>query len=34
VPNVEHLWHVTDHLVLDDPRLAAVRQWLEDEDAG
>jgi len=27
--NIEHLWHVADHIVLDDARLAAVQEWLE-----
>jgi len=26
---IDHFWHVTDHVVLDDPRLVAVRGWLE-----
>jgi hypothetical protein len=29
MPNVDHLWHVADHIVLDDPRAADVRSWLE-----
>jgi hypothetical protein len=29
MPNIDHLWHVADHIVLDDPRAARVRQWLE-----
>jgi hypothetical protein len=29
MPNIGHLWHVADHIVLDDPRLAEVRDWLE-----
>jgi len=29
MPNIEHLWHVADHIVLDDHRVAAVRDWLE-----
>jgi hypothetical protein len=28
--NIDHLWHVADHIVIDDPRLAAVREWLEE----
>jgi hypothetical protein len=28
--NIDHLWHVADHIVIDDPRLAAVRKWLEE----
>jgi len=27
--NIEHVWHVADHIVLDDPRLAAVQEWLD-----
>ena len=27
--NFDHLWHVADHIVLDDARLTPVRQWLE-----
>jgi hypothetical protein len=26
---IGHLWHVVDHIVLDDPRLAPVQQWLD-----
>jgi len=29
MPNIADLWHVADHIVLDDPRLAVVREWLE-----
>jgi hypothetical protein len=29
LPDVEHLWHVADHVVLDDPRASDVRTWLE-----
>jgi hypothetical protein len=29
MPNIDHLWHVADHIVLDDSRLAAVQEWLE-----
>jgi hypothetical protein len=29
LPNIEHLWHLVDHMVLDDPRLADVQEWLE-----
>jgi hypothetical protein len=29
-PDVAHLWHVVDHVVVDDPRLARVRAWLEE----
>lgn len=31
MPNVDHLWHVADHIVLDDPRVAEVQKWLEGE---
>ena len=27
--DIDHLWHVADHIVLEDDRLAAVRDWLE-----
>jgi hypothetical protein len=27
--NIDHLWHVADHIVPDDVRLTAVRKWLE-----
>ena len=27
--NSDRLWHVVDHIVLDDPRLSAVREWLD-----
>jgi hypothetical protein len=30
--SIGHLWHVVDHIVLDDPRLPPVQQWL-DHDA-
>jgi hypothetical protein len=30
MPNIDHLWHVTDHIVLDDSRLSAVQDWLHD----
>ena len=29
--NIDHLWHVADHIVLDDPRLADVETWLSGE---
>jgi hypothetical protein len=29
LPEVAHLWHVVDHVALDDPRLSAVRAWLD-----
>jgi len=30
-PDIEHLWHVADHIVLDDPRVAEVQKWLAGE---
>jgi hypothetical protein len=27
-PDLDHLWHVVDHIVLDDSRLTAVQRWL------
>jgi hypothetical protein len=29
IPNVEHLWHVADHIVRDDPRAAQIQPWIE-----
>ena len=29
IENVNHLWHVADHILLNDARLAPVLQWLE-----
>jgi hypothetical protein len=29
IPNVDHVWHVADHVVLDDPRAAEVQEWLQ-----
>jgi hypothetical protein len=29
--DLDHLWHVVDHIVLEDPRLPAVQQWLAEE---
>jgi hypothetical protein len=26
--NIDRVWHVIDHVVLDDPRLPSVQQWL------
>ena len=26
--NLDHLWDVADHIVLDDPRMATVAEWL------
>jgi len=31
MPNIDHLWQVADHIVLDDPRIAEVQKWLEGE---
>jgi hypothetical protein len=31
VPNIDHLWHIADHVVIDDPRVAAVDSWLRHE---
>jgi hypothetical protein len=31
VPKIDHLWHVADHVVTDDPRIAAVDSWLGRE---
>lgn len=31
VPNVDQLWHVADHIVTDDPRVATVDAWLTHE---
>lgn len=28
LPSLDHLWHVADHVVLDDPRAADVEAWL------
>jgi hypothetical protein len=28
--DLKHVWHVIDHIVLDDSRLAAVNQWLDE----
>ena len=28
-PHIDHLWHVADHIVLDDPRAVDVQNWLE-----
>ncbi len=29
MPNIDHLWHVADHIVLDDPRVVEVEDWLK-----
>jgi hypothetical protein len=31
MPDIDHLWHLVDHIVLDDQRLAAVQEWLEQK---
>jgi hypothetical protein len=31
VPNLDQLWHVADHIVTDDPRVATVDAWLRHE---
>ena len=28
-PDLAPVWHVVDHIVLDDPRAAEIRHWLE-----
>jgi hypothetical protein len=28
-PRISHLWHVADHIVLGDPRIAALEAWLK-----
>jgi hypothetical protein len=27
--DTDHLWHVADHIVVDDPRIQAVEAWLK-----
>jgi hypothetical protein len=29
-PNIDQLWHVADHIVTDDPRVAAVDEWVNN----
>jgi hypothetical protein len=29
LPGIEHVWHLADHIVLEDPRAAAIQAWLE-----
>jgi hypothetical protein len=29
LPSVERLWHVADHVVSDDPRVADVGRWVD-----
>lgn len=31
VPNLDQLWHVADHVVTDDPRVATVDAWIRHE---
>ena len=31
VPNIDQLWHVADHNMTDDPRIASVEAWLKHE---
>jgi hypothetical protein len=28
-PDIDHVWHIVDHIVLDDPRVAAVQRWID-----
>jgi hypothetical protein len=30
-PDVDHVWHVIDHVVLDDPRLVELRAWIASD---
>jgi hypothetical protein len=30
-PNIDQLWHVADHVVTDDPRVATIDAWLSNE---
>jgi len=29
VPNIDQVWHVADHIVLDDPRVSTVEAWIK-----
>jgi len=29
LPHIELLWHIADHIVLDDPRVSIVEAWLK-----
>jgi hypothetical protein len=29
LPGLDDMWHVADHIVLDDPRLGPIQEWLE-----
>ena len=31
MPNVDQLWHVADHVVTDDPRVATIDAWVRHE---
>jgi hypothetical protein len=31
LPGLDDLWHVADHIVLDDARLGPIQEWLEDD---
>ena len=31
--NIGHLWQVVEHIVLDDPRLPPVQEWLAEDAA-
>jgi hypothetical protein len=26
--NIDHVWHVADHIVVDDPRVEPIERWL------
>jgi len=29
MPHINQLWHVADHIVLNDPRVSIVEGWLK-----
>lgn len=29
LPHVDQLWHIADHIVLEDPRVSVVEAWLK-----
>lgn len=29
LPDIDHVWHVADHVVVDDPRVGDLRHWLK-----
>ena len=31
--DIAHVWHVVDHIVLDDPRLPSLQRWLDKGDS-